>query len=263
MFSKATGYQFGLASLLVTGWEAGARAGWVDPFFFSRPTLIAGRLTEWFSTAAIWGHLGTTLLEALLAFALGSLLGVMLGFWLGRWALGAAVAEPFLQTANALPRVVLAPLFIFWFGLGIWSKVAFGMTLVFFLVFFNTYRGVRSVDRALIDNTRLLGASESQLLRHVLLPSALGWIFSGLEASIGLAMVGAVVGEYLGATRGLGYVIAQAEGLLDTTGMLAGMTLLALVVLMIALVVGRAERHLLRWQQAGQQPGQQPGRPAR
>ena len=120
-------------------------------------------------------------------------------------------------------------------------------------MFFNTYRGVRSVDRVLIDNARLLGASESQLLRHVLLPSALGWIFSGLEASIGLAMVGAVVGEYLGATRGLGYVIAQAEGLLDTTGMLAGMALLALVVLMIAFFVGRAERHLLRWQQPGEQ----------
>lgn len=249
MNAKVAGYQLSLAAVLLAAWEAGARAGVVDVFFFSRPTLIAARLGEWFAAGTIWGHLGVTLLEALLAFLLGSLLGIAMGFGLGRWPLGAAVAEPFLQTANALPRVVLAPLFIFWFGLGIWSKVAFGMTLVFFLVFFNTYRGVRSVDRVLIDNARLLGASERQLLRHVLLPSALGWIFSGLEASIGLAMVGAVVGEYLGATGGLGYVIAQAEGLLDTTSMLAGMTLLALVVLAIAFVVGRAERHLLRWQQ--------------
>ena len=245
---KIRGYQVGLAGALAAAWETGARAGVIDPFFFSRPALIAARLAEWFSAADIWGHLGATLLEALLAFVLGSMVGIVLGFWLGRWPMGAAVAGPFLQTANALPRVVLAPLFIFWFGLGIWSKVAFGMTLVFFLVFFNTYRGVRSVDRVLIDNARLLGASESQLLRHVLLPSALGWIFSGLEASIGLAMVGAVVGEYLGSTRGLGYVIAQAEGLLDTTGMLAGMALLAAVVLLIAFFVGRAERHLLRWQ---------------
>lgn len=249
MPGKVALLRLGLAGALLALWELGARAGWVDPFFFSRPTLIAARLAEWFGTVPIWGHLGTTLIEALLAFALGGLLGIVFGFWLGRWPLGAAVAEPFLQTANALPRVVLAPLFIFWFGLGIWSKVAFGMTLVFFLVFFNTYRGVRSVDRVLIDNARLLGASERQLLRHVLLPSAAGWIFSGLEASIGLAMVGAVVGEYLGATRGLGYVIAQAEGLLDTTGMLAGMTLLAVVVLLIANLVRRAERRLLRWQQ--------------
>ncbi len=249
MRAKVAASRLGLAAVLLIGWEAGARAGVIDPFFFSRPALIAARLTEWFSTAQIWRHVGLTLLEALLAFVIGSAAGIVLGFWLGRWPLGAAVAEPFLQTANALPRVVLAPLFIFWFGLGIWSKVAFGMTLVFFLVFFNTYRGVRSVDRVLIDNARLLGASESQLLRHVLMPSALGWIFSGLEASIGLAMVGAVVGEYLGATGGLGYVIAQAEGLLDTTGMLAGMTLLAAVVLAIAAVVGRVERHLLRWQQ--------------
>jgi len=249
MRAKVAASRFGLAAVLLIGWEAGARAGLIDPFFFSRPALIAARLAEWFSTAQIWRHVGLTLLEALLAFVIGSAAGIVMGFWLGRWPLGAAVAEPFLQTANALPRVVLAPLFIFWFGLGIWSKVAFGMTLVFFLVFFNTYRGVRSVDRVLIDNARLLGASEGQLLRHVLMPSALGWIFSGLEASIGLAMVGAVVGEYLGATGGLGYVIAQAEGLLDTTGMLAGMTLLAAVVLAIAAVVGRVERHLLRWQQ--------------
>ena len=247
---KAATYQAGLAALLLSLWEAGVRTGLIDPFFFSRPMLIAARLTEWFSSSLIWSHCGTTLLEAVLAFILGSAAGIVFGFWLGRWPFGAAIAEPFLQTANALPRVVLAPLFIFWFGLGIWSKVAFGMTLVFFLVFFNTYRGVRSVDRVLIDNARLLGASERQLLRHVLLPSALGWIFSGLEASIGLAMVGAVVGEYLGSTGGLGYVIAQAEGLLDTTGMLAGMALLAIVVLLIAALVRRAERHLLRWQQS-------------
>jgi NitT/TauT family transport system permease protein len=248
MAHRVTGYQIGAAALLLAIWEAGARGGLIDPFFFSRPALIGARLGEWFSTTQIWGHAGTTLLEALLAFGFGAAAGIVLGFWLGRWPFGAAVAEPFLQTANALPRVVLAPLFIFWFGLGIWSKVAFGMTLVFFLVFFNTYRGVRSVDRLLIDNARLLGASERQLLRHVLLPSALGWIFSGLEASIGLAMVGAVVGEYLGATRGLGYVIAQAEGLLDTTGMLAGMALLGVIVLLIAAAVRRVEKHLLRWQ---------------
>ena len=242
---RVKAYQLGLAAMLLGAWQVSS----LDPFFFSKPLLIAARLGEWMAAGTIWRHLGLTLVEALLAFVLGSAAGIVLGFLLGRWPFAAAVAEPYLQTANALPRVVLAPLFIFWFGLGVASKVAFGMTLVFFLVFFNTYRGVRGVDRLLIDNARLLGASEGQLMRHVLLPSALGWIFSGLEASIGLAMVGAVVGEYMGATGGLGYLIAQAEGLLDTTGMLAGMSLLAAVVLMIAAAVRRAERHLLRWQQ--------------
>ena len=137
---------------------------------------------------------------------------------------------------NAVPRVVLAPLFLLWFGLGIWSKVALAVTLVFFVMFFNTYQGVRDADRVLIDNVRMLGASERQLVRHVLIPSALTWIFSSLQTSLGFAMVGAVVGEYLGATRGLGYVISQAEGTFDTTGVFAGMTVLAVVV-----VVGARE----------------------
>lgn len=242
---RTRAYQLGLAAILLATWQLSG----IDPFFFSKPTLIAARLAEWFTTPTIWRHIGLTLSEALLAFVFGATAGIVIGFLLGRAPQAAAVAEPYLQTANALPRVVLAPLFIFWFGLGIWSKVAFGMTLVFFLVFFNTYRGVRSVDQRLIDNARILGATESQLTRHVLFPSALTWIFSGLEASIGLAMVGAVVGEYLGATGGLGYVIAQAEGQLDTTSMFAGMTLLAAIVLAIAAAVRRAEKYLLRWQQ--------------
>ena len=119
---------------------------------------------------------------------------------------------------------MLAPIFLLWFGLGIWSKVALGVTVVFFVVFFNTYRGVREVDRVIIDNARMLGASERQLIRHVLVPSALTWIFSSLHVSIGLAIIAVVVGEYLGASRGIGYVIAQAEGVFDTTGVFAGMT---------------------------------------
>jgi NitT/TauT family transport system permease protein len=148
---------------------------------------------------------------------------------------------------NAVPRVVLAPLFLLWFGLGIWSKVALAVTLVFFVMFFNTFQGVRDVDRVLIDNVRMLGATERQLVRHVLVPSALTWIFSSLQTSLGFAMVGAVVGEYLGSTRGLGYVISQAEGTFDTTGVFAGMTVLAIVVVIISAAVTRLERWLLRW----------------
>jgi NitT/TauT family transport system permease protein len=148
---------------------------------------------------------------------------------------------------NSLPRVVLAPIFLLWFGLGIWSKVVFAVTLVFFIVFFNTYQGVREVPPALVANARILGAKERQLLRHVYLPSALTWIFSSLHVSVGFAIVGAVVGEYLGSSEGMGHLIAEAEGVFDTTGVFAGIVVLAAVVLLIDLVVHRLERFLLRW----------------
>jgi NitT/TauT family transport system permease protein len=195
----------------------------------------------------LWGHLATTLEESLLGLVVGAALGIGLGFALGRAPFVAAVCDPYIKMLNAIPRVVLAPLFLLWLGLGIWSKVALAVTLVFFVMFFNTYQGVRDADRVLINNVRMLGATERQLVRHVLVPSALTWIFSSLQTSLGFAMVGAVVGEYLGATRGLGYVISQAEGTFDTTGVFAGMTVLAIVVVIASAGVTRLERYLLRW----------------
>ena len=221
--------------------------GVLDPFFVSRPTDIARRVATWVAGGTLWPHLATTLEESLLGLLIGSALGISLGFWLGRSPLLARVLDPYIKMLNAVPRVVLAPLFLLWFGLGIWSKVALAVTLVFFVMFFNTYQGVRDADRVLIDNVRMLGATERQLVRHVLVPSALTWIFSSLQTSLGFAMVGAVVGEYLGSTRGLGYVISQAEGTFDTTGVFAGMTVLAVVVVIVSAFVTRLERWLLRW----------------
>ena len=175
------------------------------------------------------------------------MLGIVLGFALARAPFAARVLDPFIKMLNAVPRVVLAPLFLVWFGLGIWSKVALAVTLVFFVMFFNTYQGVRDADRVVVDSVRMMGASERQLVRHVLVPSALTWIFSSLQTSLGFAMVGAVVGEYLGAARGLGYVISQAEGTFDTTGVFAGMTVLSIVVVIASSAVTRLERYLLRW----------------
>ncbi len=160
-----------------------------------------------------------------------------------------ALLDPYIRVLNALPRVVLAPIFLLWFGLGIWSKVALGITVVFFIVFFNTYQGVKEVSIVLIRSARMLGASEWQLARHVLIPSALTWVFSSLHISIGFAMIAVVVGEYLGAARGVGYLIAQAEGVFDTTGVFAGMAVLSVVVLIVGWGVDRAERWLLRWKQ--------------
>ena len=198
-------------------------------------------------SGSLWPHLMVTLQESLLGLAIGATLGVTTGFALARSPFAARVVEPYITMLNAVPRVVLAPLFLLWFGLGIWSKVALAVTLVFFVMFFNTYQGVRDADRVIIANVRMLGATERQLVRHVLIPSALTWIFSSLQTSLGFAVVGAVVGEYLGATRGLGYVISQAEGTFDTTGVFAGMAILSSVVVVVSAGVSRIERWLLRW----------------
>jgi NitT/TauT family transport system permease protein len=146
-----------------------------------------------------------------------------------------------------LPRVVLAPIFALWLGLGIWSKVALGVTLVFFIVFFNVYQGVKEVSRTVLDNGRMLGMSERQLMRHVYWPSALSWMFSSLHTSVGFAVVGAVVGEYLGSAAGLGYLIQQAEGIFDVAGVFAGMFVLSAFVILIDFGVTLVERRLLVW----------------
>jgi NitT/TauT family transport system permease protein len=240
-------YQLGFLLVLVMVWQITTQRGWVDPFFFSRPSAIGARVAEWFVKGSIYRHLWTTALETVLAFVVGAGLGVVFGFAFARIPTLSGIFEPYLKIGNALPRVVLAPIFTLWFGLGILSKVAFGVTLVFFVVFFNTYQGIREVDRNLLNNTRMLGATERDLVRHVLLPSAMVWILSSLHTSVGLALVGAVVGEYLGSARGLGYVIAQAEGTFDTTGVFAGMTVLAAFTLLVDLLVTLVERRLLAW----------------
>ena len=239
--------QIAVGAAFLAAWQTLVSLKILDPFFVSRPSDIAARIAQWSASGTLWAHLATTLEESLLGLLVGAALGVSLGFLLARSPFLASVLDPYIKMLNAVPRVVLAPLFLLWFGLGIWSKVALAVTLVFFVMFFNTYQGVRDASRVLIDNVRMLGASERQLVRHVLVPSALTWIFSSLQTSLGFAMVGAVVGEYLGATRGLGYVIAQAEGTFDTTGVFAGMTVLAIVVVIVSAGVTRLERWLLRW----------------
>jgi NitT/TauT family transport system permease protein len=245
--STILAWQVVVAIVALALWQTLVSFKVLDAFFVSRPSDIVRRISTWIATGSLWPHLATTLEESLLGLLLGSALGIALGFVLARSPILAAVCDPYIKMLNAVPRVVLAPLFLLWFGLGIWSKVALAVTLVFFVMFFNTYQGVRDADRVLVDNVRMLGATERQLVRHVLVPSALTWIFSSLQTSLGFAMVGAVVGEYLGATRGLGYVISQAEGTFDTTGVFAGMTVLALVVVIVSAAVTKLERWLLRW----------------
>jgi sulfonate transport system permease protein len=219
----------------------------LPPFFFSTPLDVGSRIIKWLVEGTIWHHLWITLIEAVLAFVVGSVAGILIGFWFARQPMVAAVFDPYVKMTNALPRVVLAPIFALWLGLGIWSKVALGVTLVFPIVFFNIYQGVREVSPTVLANARMLGMDERQLTRHVYWPSALSWVFSSLHTSVGFAVVGAVVGEYLGSAAGLGYVIQQAEGVFDVAGVFAGMVVLTAFVIVIDWLVTIAERRLLVW----------------
>ena len=217
-------------------------------FFFGEPLKAAERLWQWFASGEIYGHLWVTLVETLLAFVIGTVLGVAIGLWLALSPTASAIFDPYITAMNAMPRIILAPIFFIWFGLGIASKVALGVTLVFFIVFFNVYQGVREVSPVVLANARMLGASPRQLLRFVYVPSAMSWVFASLHNSVGLAFVGAVVGEYLGSAKGVGYLIHQAEGVFDMNTVVAGILLLTAFALVLDWIVGMAEKRLMTWQ---------------
>lgn len=220
-------------------------------FFFGQPIEVVKVIWAWFVTNGdIYHHLGITLSETLLAFVIGTVAGLAFGLWLGLSPGASALLDPYITAANSMPRVILAPIFGMWFGLGIWSKVALAVTLVFFIVFFNVYQGVREVSKTLLDNARMLGANRKQLLRYVYIPSATSWVFSSLHTSVGLAFVGAVVGEYLGSASGVGYLILQAEGTLDVNTVYAGIVVLTVFALLLDGAVSLVENKLLAWRPA-------------
>lgn len=252
-------WQLGLLIALIAFWYLMTTPGLVPPFmfdndrqaafFFGEPVRVASRIWTWFVTDAdIYEHLGVTLAETMLAFAIGAIGGLLGGLWLALSPMASAILEPYIKAMNSMPRIILAPIFAVWFGLGIASKVALGVTLVFFIVFFNVYQGVKEVSPVILANARMLGASQKQLLRHVYLPSATSWVFSSLHTSVGLAFVGAVVGEYLGSSRGVGYLILQAEGSFDINTVMAGIVVLTMFALVLDAVVGKIERRLMKWQ---------------
>lgn len=217
-------------------------------FFFGEPQKVLWQIWQWFAGGDIYIHLGVTLIETLLAFAIGTVLGLLVGLWLALSPAAGELLDPYIKAANSMPRVILAPIFGVWFGLGIWSKVALGVTLVFFIVFFNVYQGVKEVSPVVLANARMLGANRRRLLRNVYLPSATSWVFSSLHNSVGLAFVGAVVGEYLGSSRGVGYLILQAEGTFDINTVIAGVLVLTVFALVLDGLVGVIEKRLMVWQ---------------
>jgi len=217
-------------------------------FFFGEPLTVFSRIWHWFTSGDIYHHLWITLVETMLAFLVGTAGGVAVGIWLALSPAASALLDPYIKAANAMPRVILAPIFSVWFGLGMASKVALGVTLVFFIVFFNVYQGVREISPVVLANARMLGASRRQLLRYVYLPSAMSWVFASLHNSVGLAFVGAVVGEYLGSSEGVGYLILQAEGVFDINTVFAGVLVLTAFALVLDWAVSMAERRLMVWQ---------------
>src|SRR5579862_9848868 len=243
-----------IGAVLFGVWYALTTPGLVDEayankiaFFFGRPLQVIRVVIEWFVSGKIYPHLAITLLETVLAFAIGSVLGLVVGLWLALSPTASAVSEPYITALNAMPRVILAPIFAVWFGLGVLSKVALGVTLVFFIVFFNVYQGVKEVSPVVLANARMLGASRRQLLRAIYLPSATSWVFSSLHTSVGMAFVGAVVGEYLGSAKGVGYLILQAEGSFDINTVFAGIVVLTIFALLLDYLVTRIEARLLVW----------------
>jgi NitT/TauT family transport system permease protein len=219
-------------------------------FFFGKPLVVLQKVWDWLAGGKIYEHLLVTLIETLAAFAIGTLLGLAVGLWLALSPTASALADPYIKALNAMPRVILAPIFAVWFGLGMLSKIALGITLVFFIVFFNVYQGVKEVSPVVLSNARMLGASARQLLRTVYLPSAMSWVFSSLHTSVGMAFVGAVVGEYLGSARGVGYLILQAEGAFDINTVFAGILVLTAFALALDAVVTVVEKRLLVWRPA-------------
>jgi NitT/TauT family transport system permease protein len=218
-------------------------------FFLGEPLKIFARIWQWFIVKRdIYPHLWITLIETVLAFTVGTIAGLLMGMWLALSPLAAAILDPYIKAFNSMPRIILAPIFAVWFGLGIASKVALGFTLVFFIVFFNVYQGVKEVSPTVLANARMLGATQRQLLRHVYLPSAMSWVFSSLHTSVGLAFVGAVVGEYLGSAKGVGYLIHQAEMVFDINTVMAGILVLTAFALVLDWAVGRVEKRLMKWQ---------------
>ena len=239
--------QIGLFAVLILIWHILTAQEVLPPFFFGTPMEVGQRIVVWFTSGKIYPHLGVTLLETLLAFVIGTLLGLGVGLWLALNPFASALCDPYIKAINAMPRVILAPIFAVWFGLGIWSKVLLGVTIVFFIVFFSVYNGVRDVNPIVVANARMLGANKRHLLRQVYLPSATAWVFSSLHASVGMAFVGAVVGEYLGSARGIGYLIMQAEGVFDINTVFAGVVVLTLCALVLDKIVSIAEVRLLKW----------------
>lgn len=248
------GGQFVLAAVLLLLWEVSA-GRWIDPFWFSKPSAIFARLVVWARSGQLWFHLFITFEETALGFFWGALTGIALGFLLGMNPLLGSLASPFLTALYTVPRIALAPLFVLWFGIGLKTKVVFSAVIVFFLVFYTTYDGVRNVDTDLMNVVRVMGATRRHILQKVLVPATLTAVFLGLRVAIPYALVGAVVGEIVASNKGLGFLLNNASFNFDTPAVFASIFVMMVLSLLLHSAVEALQRRLLRWKATGRMDG--------
>jgi NitT/TauT family transport system permease protein len=244
------------AVVVIGGWQLFTDRGWVNAFFYGKPSLIWQSLVQLFTQGtefgSIWADIAVTLKEAVYGFFTGAVAGVSVGLLLGQNRFLSDVLSPYIKIVNAIPRIILGSIFVVAFGLGTFPKVLLAAVLVFFIVFFNAFQGVREVDPNLVSNVKVLGASPLQVARHVTIPSALTWIIASLHTAFGFAIIGALVAEVLGAQRGVGLVIVQAQGRMDPNTVFAGMAIMAVITLVAEYLISLLEKRVLGWRPPSQ-----------
>ncbi len=245
-WARLNAYRVVLAVVILGLWEF-ATGRWIDPFWFSSPVRIGRHLVEVIGEAEIFRDLWVTMIETFLGYFAGAVLGVLVGLVLSRLETLARVLDPFIVAINGIPRVALAPLFIIWFGIDMKSKIVLASTLVFFITFYNTFAGIRGVEQSFKNVARVMGASERQIFLKVILPAASPWIITGLKMSLPFALIGAIIGEFMAASRGLGFRLQLYTGLFNTTGAIAVIFILMVMMIAFNAVLSRLEEHLLRW----------------
>jgi len=219
----------------------------IDKLFVSSPSAVFTRLWKWILDGTLVSNLSITLYATFLGFLIGSLIGFSMGLLFGRFRTFAEIMDPYITALYSIPKIALAPLFIIWFGIGIESKVAVSASIVFFVVFLNTYAGVRDVNPLYLNSLKIMGGSSFSSLRYVIIPSASSWVITGLKVSVPYALVGTVIGEFMSSNRGIGFLISQATGLFDTTSVFSGLIILAMIGAFFNDSLGRIEKYLLRW----------------
>jgi NitT/TauT family transport system permease protein len=246
--TRRTALRRGVALLVLLGaWEALSRVGWLDPFYAPPPSTVGGVVASLFADPTFWTHLGATFTAAAVGLAGGVALGILLGFAaaLSPWV--ADLLEPVMILLNAIPRVILAPLFVIWLGIDLASKIALSLVLVTVLVFFAVYGGIREVDQRLVERVRTLGGGRRVLVREVYVPSVTAWVMGNLKIAVGFAFTGAVVGEFVASSRGLGYLLQFAQSTYNAGLTLALIALIMAFVLVLFALAERLERRLLGW----------------
>jgi NitT/TauT family transport system permease protein len=224
-----------------------ASGRWIDTLLISSPEAVGSRLWRWALDGTLWRNLSVTLEATAFGFLIGCGVGFGLGLLFGRLQLLADVFDPYLTAIYSIPKIALAPLFIIWFGIGIESKIAVSAAIVFFVIFLNTYTGVREVNPLYVNTTRIMGGGEAAVMRYVIIPSAASWVITGLKVSVPYALVGTVIGEFMSSNSGIGFLINQATGLFNTASVFAGIIVLAIVGAMINTGLKYLEAWVLRW----------------